>query len=42
MTTFETRERVTGIKKYGIRLVTGTCLWFDTRDERDMYFIIHQ
>ena len=42
MTTFETQERVTKETKYGVRLLNGTCIWFDTRDERDIYFLLNQ
>lgn len=42
MTTFETTVARTNETKYGIRLISGVCLWFDTRDERDMYFLLNQ
>ena len=42
MTTFETTVARTNETKYGIRLVSGVCIWFDTRDDRDMYFLLNQ
>ena len=42
MTTFETQERVTKETKYGVRLASGVCIWFDTRDERDTYYLLNQ
>ena len=42
MTTFEVLAKNTNEIKYGVRLVNGTCIWFDSRDERDMYFLLNQ
>lgn len=42
MTIFETTVARTNETKYGIRLVSGVCIWFDTREDRDMYFLLNQ
>ena len=42
MTTFETTVARTNETKYGIRLASGACIWFDTREDRDMYFLLNQ
>ena len=42
MTTFETTVARTNETKDCIRLVSGVCIWFDTRDDRDMYFLFNQ
>lgn len=42
MRTFEVREKTTTTVKYGIQLITGVCLWFDTREERDDAFFALQ
>lgn len=42
MTIFETIVARTNETKYGIRLVSGVCIWFDTREDRDMYFLLNQ
>lgn len=40
MSTFEVKRDKRTV--YGIRLVSGVCLWFDTRNDRDMYFLMAQ
>ena len=42
MTIFETTVARTNETKYGIRLASGACIWFDTREDRDMYFLLNQ